>query len=53
MFYVQEYSLSHSIMCADSLIAATAVRNGDKLLTGNFKHYQFIPNITIERFSVA
>lgn len=50
MFYVQEYSLSHSMMLADSLIAATVVQNSDKLLTANDKHYRFIPNIECLRF---
>lgn len=33
MFYVQEYSLSHSMMLADGLIAATVVQNSEILLT--------------------
>jgi len=52
MFYIQEYAPSHSMMLADALIAATAVRNGDTLLTGNHRHYSFIPNIEIDRFDI-
>jgi len=50
VFYVQEYSLSHSMMLADALIAATVVQNSDVLLTANDKHYRFIPNIEVRKF---
>lgn len=50
MFYVQEYSLSHSMMLADSLIAATVVQNSEILITANDKHYKFIPNIECKKF---
>jgi hypothetical protein len=51
MFYVQEYSLSHSMMLADALIAATVVQNSEILLTANEKHYKFIPNIECKKFN--
>ncbi len=51
MFYVQEYALSHSMMLADSLIAATVVQMGENLLTANDKHYKFIPTIEIVKFN--
>lgn len=50
MFYVQEYSLSHSMELADALIAATAVQNSETLLTGNDKHYKFLPTIECKKF---
>ena len=50
VFYVQEYSLSHSMMLADALIAATVVQNSDVLLTANDKHYRFIPTIEVRKF---
>jgi predicted nucleic acid-binding protein len=52
MFYIQEYSLSHSMMLADALIAAAAVQNSEILLTSNSKHYKFIPNIECRKFTV-
>ncbi len=52
MFYVQEYALSHSMMLADGLIAATVVQNGEILLTANDKHYKFIPTIECKKFTL-
>ena len=49
MFYVQEYALSHSMELADALIAATTVQRGEILLTGNDKHYKFIPTLNCKR----
>lgn len=51
MFYVQEYALSHSMMLADGLIAATVVQNSELLLTANDKHYRFIPTIEFKKFN--
>ena len=51
MFYVQEYALSHSMMLADGLIAATAIQSGNILLTANDKHYRFIPTIECRKFN--
>jgi predicted nucleic acid-binding protein len=50
MFYVQEYFLSHSMMLADALIAATVVQNSEILFTANDKHYKFVPNIECKKF---
>ncbi len=50
MFYIQEYYLSHSMMLADALIAATIVQNNEVLLTANDKHYKFIPNLDCKKF---
>ena len=51
MFYVQEYALSHSMMLADALIAATVVQTGETLLTANTRHYKFIPMIECKNFN--
>ena len=51
MFYIQEYALSHAMMLADALIAATVIQNSENLLTANVKHYKFIPNISYSKFS--
>lgn len=50
MFYVQEYSLSHSMMLADALVAATVVQTGETLLTANDQQYKFIPTVECIRF---
>ena len=50
MFLVDSFSLSHSMEMADALIAATCIHAKELLLTGNDKHYHFIPQIQIKKF---
>ncbi|MGD9732950.1 MAG: type II toxin-antitoxin system VapC family toxin [Desulfamplus sp.] len=50
MFYVEEFALSHSMMLADALIAATVIENSGILITANDKHYKFIPDIEWIKF---
>ncbi len=50
MFYIQEYALSHSMLLADGLIAATVVQYGEVLFTANDKHYKYLPTIEIKKF---
>jgi len=45
--YVREFSLSHTVQVADALIAATAIEEGEALLTGNDKHFRCIPKLTV------
>jgi predicted nucleic acid-binding protein len=51
MFLVENYFLSHSLALGDSIIASTALENQEIVLTGNDKHYKFIPNIQIQKFN--
>ena len=50
MFLVEDFYLSHSLEFADAVIAATVLEKQEILLTANYKHYSFIPNIQINRF---
>ena len=52
MFFVEQYSLSHSMELADALIGATAITKNLQLLTGNEKHYKYLPEISIQKFIV-
>lgn len=51
MIYIEQYSLSHSMELADSLIAATCINESAMLITANDKHYRHIPNIQIKKFN--
>lgn len=42
---VATYSLSHGLRVGDALIAATARLRGAKLVTGNLRHFTFIPEL--------
>ena len=50
IYWTEEFSLSHGILLADSLIAVTADVYGLDLLTGNHKDYKFIPGLKINTF---
>ena len=50
MFLVENYFLSHSLESGDAIIAATALEKNEILLTSNYKHYSFVPNIQIQKF---
>ncbi|MDR3049865.1 MAG: type II toxin-antitoxin system VapC family toxin [Elusimicrobiota bacterium] len=47
---LENYSLSCGLKLADALIAATTIEYNENLLTGNAKHYSFIPNLQITLF---
>jgi len=49
-FLMERWSISHGLRLADALIAATAMHHGLPLLTGNARHYQFLPGLDVHRF---
>jgi len=48
--YMEEYVLSASLALADALISATTIESGNQLLTGNYKHYKVIEDLSLKRF---
>jgi predicted nucleic acid-binding protein len=50
MYFVETYFLSHSLELTDAMIAATALEKQEPLITGNEKHYRFIPDIQLNVF---
>jgi predicted nucleic acid-binding protein len=48
--FVREFALGHSVRAADALIAATAIEEGETLLTGNERHFSCIPGLSMEVF---
>ena len=52
MFFVEQYALSHSMELADALIGATSIIKNLQLVTGNNKHYKYLPEINIQKFIV-
>jgi predicted nucleic acid-binding protein len=47
---MERFALSHRPGENDVLIAATALRNGEILATGNVKHFDFIPGLQLKIF---
>ncbi len=50
LFLMEEWRLSHQMLMADAMIAATAIEHGIPLLSGNEKHYRFLRMLKLERF---
>lgn len=52
MFYIEQYTLSHSMALADAFIGASSVIKQLPLVTGNEKHYKHLPEIKIQKFPI-
>ncbi|PIP02973.1 MAG: VapC toxin family PIN domain ribonuclease [Zetaproteobacteria bacterium CG12_big_fil_rev_8_21_14_0_65_54_13] len=50
LFLMEEWRLSHQMLMADALIAATAIEYGLTLLSGNEKHYRFLTMLRLKKF---
>jgi predicted nucleic acid-binding protein len=50
LFLIETFYLSHSLMLADALIAATAVSYSVPVLTGNDRHYRMITDLEVKKF---
>ncbi len=50
MNFVEKYFLSNSMELQDALIASTSLLHNEVIITANEKHYQFLPNIQINKF---
>jgi len=50
LFLMEEWRLSHQMLMADALIAATAIEHGMPLLSGNEKHYRFLTMLDLRAF---
>lgn len=46
---IESYYLSHGLLLADALIAATVIESGATLYTKNTRHFQMIPRLAIIR----
>jgi hypothetical protein len=53
MTYVEAHFLSGSLQMADALIAATCIDQGERLATGNAKHYRKIAELSIQPFRIG
>jgi predicted nucleic acid-binding protein len=49
---MEMFKLSHGLELGDALIASTALKHNEVLITGNIKHYDYIPNMNISPFIV-
>jgi predicted nucleic acid-binding protein len=50
VIYMEQYALRSGLRVADSLIAATAVENGQPLLTGDSRHFRTIAGLDLVPF---
>ncbi len=47
---IRRFAASHGLRLADALVAATALSRGHRLVTGNPRHFRFIPQLVVEPF---
>src|SRR5262249_18000229 len=47
---IEQYNLSHVLMIADTLIAATALTLGEPLATKNQRDYRFVPGLNLLQY---
>jgi predicted nucleic acid-binding protein len=48
---LRQFRLSHGLLIADAFIAATVKVTGAGFVTKNYKHYRFIPDLDLKRYS--
>lgn len=53
MTYVEEHFLSAPVQTADALIAATCIEQGERLATGNVKHYRLVAELSKRAFRIG
>lgn len=48
---VSQFALSHGLRVIDAIIASSALLSRAKIVTGNTRHFRFIPGIDIKNFT--
>lgn len=52
IFFIEQYTLTHSMEMGDALIGSTAIIKQEPLITANVKHYKHLPRLKIKAFLV-
>jgi predicted nucleic acid-binding protein len=47
---LRRFRLSHGLLIADALIAATAKVTGTEFVSKNYKHFRFIPDLDLRKY---
>lgn len=47
---IRAFRLSHGLLIADALIAATAITHKMEFATKNYKHFRFIPELNLRKY---
>jgi predicted nucleic acid-binding protein len=50
LVYVEEYGISSGMRAGDAIVAATAIENGMRLATANFKHFRPVKDLELKIF---